>query len=89
MDYIFSLAFIMSLASEKIELLRMIIDTDDKNLLCEVKALFTNRRKASNKDTEPDKFYKGFKNSIHELKLSLEGKAELKEAKTWLSELQD
>lgn len=79
----------MNLQAEKLEVLKMILDTDDKNIIREVKSLFKNRRKATKKDVDLDEFYDGFKDGIHEVKSSLDGKTELKDAKTWLNELQD
>ena len=79
----------MNLQAEKLEVVRMILDTDDKSLISEVKSLFKNRRKLTKNADGLDEFYEGFKNGVHEVKLSLEGKAELKDAKTWLNELQD
>ena len=79
----------MNLQAEKLEVVRMILDTDDKNIIREVKSLFKNRRKGVSKDAGLDDFYDGFKDGIHEVKLSLDGKAELKDAKSWLNELQD
>jgi hypothetical protein len=77
----------MNLQAEKLEVLKMILDTDDKNIISEVKSLFKNHRKTVNKNTDLDGFYNSFRDGIHEVKLSLEGKAELKDAKTWLNEL--
>ncbi|BAU56000.1 hypothetical protein [Mucilaginibacter gotjawali] len=77
----------MNLQAEKLEVVRLILDTDDKNILSEVKALFKNRRKTANKKGELDEFYDGFKKAIHEVKSSIDGKAELKDAKAWLSSL--
>ncbi|HEX3385179.1 MAG TPA: hypothetical protein VHS53_08330 [Mucilaginibacter sp.] len=79
----------MNLQAEKLEVVRMILDTDDKSVLREVKSLFKARNKTDKKRTELDKFYDGFKESVHEVKLSLDGKTELKDAKTWLNELHD
>jgi hypothetical protein len=79
----------MNLQAEKLEVVRMILDTDDKSIIREVKSLFKNRRKVTKKEDSLDEFYKGFSDGIHEVKLSLDGKAELKDAKTWLNELQD
>lgn len=79
----------MNLQAEKLEVVRMILDTDDKNIIREVKSLFKNRRKATKTDDSIDEFYDGFRDGVHEVKLSLDGKIELKDAKTWLNELQD
>jgi hypothetical protein len=35
-----------------------------------------------------NKFYENFRNGIREVKLFLDGKVELKDAETWLNELQ-
>jgi hypothetical protein len=79
----------MNLQAEKLEVVRMILDTDDKNIISEVKSLFKNRHKGTQKESELAEFYEGFKNGIREVKSSMEGKTELKDAKTWLNELQD
>ena len=77
----------MNLQAEKLEAVRMILDTDDKNIISEVKSLFKSHKKTSKKRVDLNKFYEGFKDGVHDVKLSLEGKAELKDAKTWLNEL--
>jgi len=74
----------MNLQAEKLEVVRMVLDTDDKSIISEVKSLFKNRRKAIKKEGELTDFYEGFKDGIREVKSSLEGKTELKDAKTWL-----
>ncbi|GAC1306626.1 MAG: hypothetical protein NVSMB24_17220 [Mucilaginibacter sp.] len=79
----------MNLQAEKLEVVRMILDTDDKNIIREVKSFLKNRRKGTGKEANLDGFYEGFRDGIREVKSSLEGKAELKDAKTWLNELQD
>jgi len=77
----------MNLQAEKLEVVRMILDTDDKKIIGEVKSLFINRNKLSKNKADLDNFYHGFKEGIHEVKLSLAGKTELKDAKSWLNEL--
>jgi len=77
----------MNLQAEKLEVVRMILDTDDKKIISEVKSLFKNRNKVSKNQTDLNEFYNGFKNGVHEVKSSLDGKTELKDAKTWLNEL--
>ena len=79
----------MNLQAEKLEVVRMILDTDDKNILRDVKSLFNNRHKVTKKGDDLEKFYDGFRDGIREVKSSLDGKIELKDAKTWLDELQD
>jgi len=76
----------MNLQAEKLEIVRMILDTDDKKIIQQVKSFF-NSTKASANQSELDDFYNGFKKGIHEVKLSLDGKTELKDAKNWLDEL--
>jgi hypothetical protein len=78
----------MNLQAEKLEVVRLILDTDDKSILNEVKALFK-KNKAVKKDHQLDEFYDGFRNGIHEVKSSLARETELKDAKAWLDELQD
>jgi hypothetical protein len=75
----------MNLQAEKLEVVSMILDTDDKNIISEVKSLFKNRAKAKKADL--NEFYDGFRNGVREAKLSLDGKADLKDAKAWLNEL--
>ncbi|MCO5951024.1 hypothetical protein [Mucilaginibacter flavidus] len=77
----------MNLQAEKLEVVRMILDTDDKNIISEVKSLFKKSLKSNNKTAELDTFYDGFRDGIRDVKLSLEGKIELKDADTWLNEL--
>ena len=77
----------MNLQAEKLEVVRMILDTDDKKIISEVKSLFKKNLKSNNKTAELDKFYDGFRDGIRDVKLSLEGKIELKDADTWLNEL--
>lgn len=79
----------MNLSAEKLEVVKMIIDTDDKNIIREVKSLFKTHRKVTNKKDDLEEFYEGFRDGIREVKSSLDGKAELKDAKAWLNELQD
>jgi hypothetical protein len=77
----------MNLQAEKLEVVRMILDTDDKKIISEVKSLFKNRNKVSKNQADLNEFYNGFKNGVHEVKSSLDGKTELKDAKNWLNEL--
>ena len=79
----------MNLQAEKLEVVRMILDTDDKDIIRDVKSLFKNRHKVTKKEADLGEFYEGFRDGIRELKLSLDGKAELKDAKEWLNDLQD
>jgi hypothetical protein len=78
----------MNLQAEKLEVVRLVLDTDDKGILNEVKALFK-KNEAVKEDHKLEEFYDGFRNGIHEVKSSLETKTELKDAKAWLDELQD
>ncbi|MEP6612754.1 MAG: hypothetical protein ABJA76_12740 [Mucilaginibacter sp.] len=77
----------MNLQAEKLEVVRMILDTDDKNIISEVKSLFKKNVKVDKKNLELDKFYNGFRDGIRDVKLSEEGKIDLKDADTWLNEL--
>jgi len=79
----------MNLQAEKLEVVKMIIDTDDKNIIREVKSLFKSHRNVTNKEDNLEGFYQGFRDGLREVKSSLDGKAELKDAKAWLNELQD
>lgn len=79
----------MNIQAEKLEVVRMILDTDDKNVIREVKSLFKNRPKVTLKEDRLEEFYGGFKDGVREVKSSLNGETELKDAKTWLNELQD
>ncbi|HEY8782847.1 MAG TPA: hypothetical protein VIM16_14580 [Mucilaginibacter sp.] len=79
----------MNLQAEKLEVVRMILDTDDKNIIRAVKSLFKTRHKVTNKEDDLKEFYEGFRDGIREVKSSVEGKVVLKDAKTWLDELQD
>jgi hypothetical protein len=77
---------IMNLQAAKLEVIGMILDTDDEDIISEVKSLL-NRRKVTKKKADPEEFYEGFKAGIREVKLSLNGNTELKDAKTWLTEI--
>jgi hypothetical protein len=77
----------MNLQAEKLEVLKMILDTDDQSIISEVKSIFKNRKKAIDADNSLDEFYNGFRNGVREVKLSLEGKTKLKDVNTWLNEL--
>ncbi|MDB5086399.1 MAG: hypothetical protein JWR09_393 [Mucilaginibacter sp.] len=77
----------MNLQAEKLEVVRMILDTDDKKIISKVKSLFKNGIKTDKKSEDLDKFYNGFRDGIRDVKLSLDGKIELKDADTWLNEL--
>jgi hypothetical protein len=79
----------MNLQAEKLEVVRLILDTDDKTILGEVKSLFKDRRKVKDKEADLNEFYEGFRDGIREVKASIDGKTELKDAKAWLNELQD
>jgi hypothetical protein len=61
----------------------MILDTDDKNIIREVKSLFSNR-KAVNTEVDLEKFYSGFRAGVREVKSSLNQKTALKDAQSWL-----
>jgi len=77
----------MNLQAEKLELVKLIIETDDKTIISKVKSLFKGIKPVAKKEDELDDFYSGFRDGVREVKMSLEGKAELKDAKTWLDEL--
>lgn len=77
----------MNLQAEKLEVVRLILDTEDKNILGEVKALFKKHIKPVNKEGELNDFYDGFRNGIQEIKSSIDGLSELKDAKSRLNEL--
>ena len=79
----------MNLQAEKLEVVRMILDTDDKNIIRAVKSLFKNDRKAAKKEDGLEGFYESFRDGVREVRSSLNGETELKDAKTWLNELQD
>jgi hypothetical protein len=52
-----------------------------------IKTCFNNRRKSIKQHRQLGNFYNRFRNGIHEVKSSIDGKAELKDAKAWLSSL--
>ncbi len=79
----------MNLQAEKLEVMRLVLETDDKAILGEVKALFKSRDKSKSDDKSLEKFYGSFRQGVREVKSSMEGKHELKDAKTWLDELHD
>ena len=79
----------MILQSEKLEVDKMIIETEDKNIIREVKSLFKNQAKIIQTADSNEAFYNGFRNGIREVKSSIHGKTELKDAKTWLDQLPD
>jgi len=47
--------------------------------------LFPDGRRRIRKETNLTKFYDGFKDGVHEVKLHLERKIELKDADAWLA----
>jgi len=79
----------MNLQAEKLEVVKMIIDTDDKSIINEVKSLFKSRAKVKSEEAGLEKFYDGFRDSVREVKSSMNGDVVLKDAKTWLDELPD
>jgi len=79
----------MNLQAEKLEVMRLVLETDDKSILGEVKALFKSRGKSKSKENALDEFYENFRQGIREVKSSVDGKNELKDAETWLNELHD
>jgi hypothetical protein len=75
----------MNLQAEKIQLVKMILDTDDKGLLKAVRSVF----KESNikpKDVTAE-VAKGVEVAMKEVKQHLEGKVKLRSAKDLLDEL--
>ena len=74
----------MNLKAEKLEVIGLILNTNDK-VVSKAKALLK-RDKALKKDSRLAEFYDRFRSGIHEIKSSLEGKTELKDAQTWLAE---
>ena len=79
----------MNLPAAKLELVKMILYTNDKNIIREVKTLFKNQFKVTKKTTDLDEFYEGFTNGIKEIKSARDAKEKLKNAQSWLNELQD
>lgn len=77
----------MGLQAEKPEVVKMIIDTDDKKIISEVKSLFKNHLNVTKGNAGLDDFYEGFRDGVREVKTSLDDKTVLKDAKTWLNEL--
>jgi len=78
----------MNLQAEKLEAVKLIVDTGDIDIIRKVKSLFKNSNKTNAPVYDLAAFYEGFRNGAREVKASVEGKAELKDAKTWLDELQ-
>jgi hypothetical protein len=79
----------MNLQAKKLELIRLILDTEDPKILCEVKALFERHRKELNTREDLNEFYAGFRDGIREVKSSIDGHIELMDATTWLAQLKD
>lgn len=52
------------------------------------KRLVKSRHKSIEKEVNLVAFYERFKAGVQEIKSSMDGKTELKDAKTWLNELQ-
>jgi hypothetical protein len=78
----------MNLRAEKLDVVRMVLDTDDKKILGEVKAIFKKHQGPRTKEANLQEFYDGFRDGIREVKASMNGEIELKDARTWLNELQ-
>lgn len=64
----------MNLQAEKPEVLKMILDTNDKSIISEVKSIFKNHKKVIEKNGTLREFYDGFRDGAREVKSSLEGK---------------
>lgn len=79
----------MNLQTEKLRLVKMIIDTDDQDVIKEVKSIFESRSIVASGGDDMEEFYEGFRDGVREVKSSLDGKIELTDAKTWLDGLQD
>ena len=75
----------MNLQEEKIDLVRLLLDTDDKNLIQEIKGIFEAYK--SKENTELRGFYENFRESVREIKQYQDGKNPLKDAKDWLNEI--
>ena len=58
-----------------------------KNIINKGLPLSVQTTKAANKKSNLNVFYDGFRDGIREIKLSLDGKTVLKEAKTWITEI--
>lgn len=79
----------MDLQAEKLEIMQMILNTEDETIIGKVKSLFKKSGNAIKKKDGLSEFYEGFRQSAREVKLASEGKITLKEARTWLNEIQD
>ena len=59
------------------------------NILDKIKALFINNQESIEENPDLTEFYEGFRNGIREVKAAIDGKIQLKDARTWLAELED
>ncbi len=77
----------MNLQAEKIELVRLVLDTDDRYLIQELKALLKSSNQAKENSQDLDCFYENFRSAVREIKHNSEGNIHLREAKDWLNEV--
>ncbi|PWG82109.1 hypothetical protein [Pararcticibacter amylolyticus] len=75
----------MDLQAEKLQLVKMVIDTEDRSLIRDLITLFKSRSKAESENVEA--FYDGFREAVHEIKLAKEGKIKPLSLKDALNEL--
>ena len=59
------------------------------NILDKIKALFINNQESIEENPDLTEFYERFRNGIREVKAAIDGKIQLKDARTWLAELED
>ncbi len=75
----------MDLQAEKLELVKMVIDTEDRSLIRDLITLFKSRSKAESENVQS--FYDEFREAVHEIKLAKEGKIKALSLNDALNEL--
>ncbi len=75
----------MDLQAEKLELVKMVINTEDGGLIRDLIVFFKSRSKAGDENIQ--KFYDGFREAVHEIKLAKEGKIKALSLKDAMNEL--
>lgn len=75
----------MDLQAKKLELVKMVINTEDGSLIRDLIAFFKSRSKAGDENIQ--EFYDGFREAVQEIKLAKEGKVKARSLKEAMNEL--
>ncbi len=77
----------MSIEAEKIRLVRIMLDTNDKKLIKEMKTLVSKHTVLPDSEKEKEKFSNMMSDAMNEIKLHREGKTDMQTASEFLNEL--